>query len=188
MLLPQPSSPVSWLSRIPALYHLLRGAWPRSTVLSSKYSPPRHRACHSVMCVLAPGCRQGGPETSSGSAPRVPSPRPGVRYTAGTQNTVMSKLTWTPLQDHETLTRNVRGGRSQSGKRKVCLRKETSPGFGAPASQASRLTALKVLVRRKEEETIPFGLESVMGLELITLSSWWPLLELLERVRNSSKS
>lgn len=36
------------------------------------------------MSVLAPGCRQGGPETAPGSAP-APSPRPRARSSAGTR-------------------------------------------------------------------------------------------------------
>lgn len=138
------------------------------------------------LCDVCAGSRLQAtwPETSSCSAPHVPSPWPGARYTAGTQNTVTSKLTWMPLQDHKALTGSIRGGRSQSRKRKVCLRKETSPGFGAPASQASRLTALKVLMRRKEEEIIPFGLEPLMGLEQLPCPPGGHIL--LERVRNST--
>ena len=70
-----------WLSWIPAHHHLLRRAGPRPTVLSSDYPPLQ---APEGMSVLAPSCRQGGPETAPGSAP-APSPRPRARSSAGTR-------------------------------------------------------------------------------------------------------
>ena len=54
------------LSWILAHHHLLRRAGPRPSVLSSDYPPLQAPERTSV---LAPSCRQGGPETAPGSAP-----------------------------------------------------------------------------------------------------------------------